>query len=117
MKKEKLKELIIESLSGDEPDRDLLRQLEETGVSYSFSNDFTQKVINRIYSAEQSGNKNNDFTRLFYKTFYRIAITGIAAIILLLVSIYLSQGSLTIDSFFGLGDGFEESILCVLTGN
>jgi len=117
MKKEKLKELIIESLSGDEPDRDSLNQLEEAGLSYSFSNDFAQKVINRIYSAEQTRNINIEFTKLFYRTFYRIAITGIAAIILLLISLYLTQGSFSVDSFLGLGDGFEESILCVLTGN
>lgn len=117
MKKEKLKELIIKSLSGEEPDHDALRQLEEAGVSYSFSDDFTEKVVNRIYSARQSEIINVDFLSMFNRAFYRIAITGIAAIILLLVSLYISQGSLSIDSFFGLGDGFEESILCVLTGN
>jgi hypothetical protein len=49
--------------------------------------------------------------------FYRIALTGVAAIVILLISIYLMEGSVSINSFLGLGDTYDESIVCLLTGN
>jgi hypothetical protein len=49
--------------------------------------------------------------------FYRIALTGVAAIIVLLVSIFLREGSFSFNSFLGLSDNYDESIVCLLTGN
>jgi hypothetical protein len=48
--------------------------------------------------------------------FNRIALTGIAAIIVLLISIFLMEGSLSFNSFLGLSDSYDESIVCLLTG-
>ncbi|MGQ9619388.1 MAG: hypothetical protein ACUVTX_00185 [Bacteroidales bacterium] len=117
MKAEELKELILKSLSENDPDTDVLKQLNEAGVSYSFSDNFTERVIKRIFSTETTVNREIEFLRTFNRVFYRIAVTGIAAITLLLISIYISQGNLSVDSFFGLSDGTEESIVCILTGN
>jgi hypothetical protein len=49
--------------------------------------------------------------------FYRVALTGVAAIVLLLISIFLMEGSLSFNSFLGLKDNYDESIVCLLTGN
>jgi hypothetical protein len=49
--------------------------------------------------------------------FYRIALTGVAAIAILLISIFLMEGSLSFNSFLGLSDNYSESIVCLLTGN
>lgn len=117
MKKEKLKELILESLKDEEPDRKILKDLQDAVLSFSFSDDFADKVTERIYSSAVVIHKEEDFILSASKIFYRIAFTGIAAIILLLISIYISQGNLSIDSFLGLGDIADESILFALTGN
>jgi len=34
-----------------------------------------------------------------------------------LISIFVIQGSLSFDSFLGLGDSYDESIVYLLTGN
>jgi hypothetical protein len=49
--------------------------------------------------------------------FYRVAITGIAAIVVLLISIFIMEGSFSFNSFLGLKDNYSESIICLLTGN
>jgi hypothetical protein len=49
--------------------------------------------------------------------FYRIALTGVAAIVLLLISIFLSEGSLSFNTFLGMGESYDESIVYLLTGN
>jgi hypothetical protein len=43
-------------------------------------------------------------------------LTGIAAIVLLLISIYLKEGSISFNSFIGMGNIYDESIVCLLTG-
>jgi hypothetical protein len=48
--------------------------------------------------------------------FYRIALTGVAAIVLLLISIFMMEGSVSFNSLIGLGSTYDESILCLLTG-
>jgi len=49
--------------------------------------------------------------------FSRIALTGVAAIVILLISIFMVQGSLSLDSFLGLGNSYDESLVYLLTGN
>ena len=49
--------------------------------------------------------------------FYRVAFTGVAAIVILLISIFLMEGSLSLNSLLGLRDNYDESIVCLLTGN
>lgn len=117
MKAEKLKELILKSLEGDTPDAEILKQIETAGVSYSFSEDFTEKVLDKVFAPAKVITRETEFLFSFRRVFYKIAFTGVAAIIILLISIYISQGTLSVDSFLGLGDGVDESILCVLTGN
>ncbi len=117
MKKEKLKELMLKSLEGNEPAAGIFEELQNAGVSFSFSDDFADRVTDRIFSPAVTIRRESDFIVSFSKVFYRIAVTGIAAIILLLISIYISQGNLSIDSFLGLGDIADESILYALTGN
>ena len=117
MKPEEVKKLMIDSLSADTDSEDTLRKLEEAGVKYSFSEGFHDKVMQRIFSASVAVRSEIEFARSMNTVFYRIALTGVAAIVLLLISIFLTQGSLTFNSFLGLSDSYDESIVCVLTGN
>jgi hypothetical protein len=117
MKPAEIKELIINSLSEDVNSEDAMRKLEEAGVRYSFSESFRDRVLDRIFSATITVNREIEFIRSMNSIFYRIALTGVAAIAILLVSIFLTEGSLSFNSFLGLSDNYNESIVCLLTGN
>lgn len=117
MKPAEIKELIINSLSADKNADDTMRKLEEAGVKYSFSEGFRDKVLDRIFSKAVNVNREIEFVRSLNLIFYRIALTGVAAIAILLISIFLMEGSLSFNSFLGLSDSYDESIVCLLTGN
>lgn len=86
-------------------------------LNYDFGPGFAGRVLNRIFSADQAVTREIEFSRSLSFAFSRIALTGVAAIVLLLISIFLMQGSLSLDSILGLSDSQTESILCLLTGN
>jgi hypothetical protein len=117
MKISDLKELLIGSLDKENDPEKASVKVEEAGVTYRFSEGFRDKILDRIYSAGDSMVREVEFVRNLNHVFYRIALTGAAAIVILLISIFLIQGSLSLDSFLGLGNTHEESILCLLTGN
>lgn len=112
-----LKLLIIRSLDRDSDPGKASRSLEEAGVSYSFGDGFQNKVLERIASAGNTVIREMESVRNLNNVFYRIALTGVAAIVILLISIFMVQGSLSVDSFLGLGSSYDESLLYLLTGN
>ncbi len=67
-------------------------------VDFQFEEGFANRLMDRIESTEQI------FDIGFYKLFKRFALTGVAAIVLFLISIYFIDGSLSVDSIFGLSD-------------
>jgi len=117
MKHSELKELLIRSLDKESDPEKASGKIEEAGVTYRFKEGFRDRVIDRIYSAGDTVIREIEFVRDLNNVFYRIALTGVAAIVLLLISIFIVQGSLSFDSFLGLGSSYDESILCLLTGN
>ena len=117
MKKTELKELMINSLNPDGDNSLIASRLEDEGVSYNFSNDFSEKVTNKLFAAASGITRELEFVKGLNYVFYRIAFTGIAAILILLLSIFLSEGSLSVNSFLGLGNGYDESIFYILAGN
>jgi hypothetical protein len=117
MNTSEIKSLLISSMNSEADPAEASGKLEESGVSYDFSNNFSDKVIDKLFSTAYTINREVDFMRSMYFAFYRIAFTGIAAIVILLLSIYLMEGSLSFNSFLGIGDSSDESIVCLLTGN
>jgi hypothetical protein len=117
MNKQEVKSLLLRSLDKDCNPEEISRITEDAGISYEFSEGFTDKVFDRIYNSGKSIINRTDFIRSMNLVFYRITLTGIAAIILLLLSILIGQGTFTFDSFLGLGNGNDESIICLITGN
>jgi hypothetical protein len=117
MKAEEIKKIMVDSLSKENSAENMNLRLEGAGVSYSFSDGFRDKVIERIFIAKETLTSKIEFTRYMNLAFYRIALTGAAAIILLLLTMYLNQGSLSFNSLLGLGDNYDESIICLLTQN
>ena len=91
-------------------------RLREDVISYDFSDDFSGKVLAGIYSPDMPSVKQMEFTRYLGIAFSRIAISGVAAIILLLISIFLMEGNLSFNSILGIGDSDAESIVCLITG-
>jgi hypothetical protein len=112
-----LKKLIINSLNPDTDNAGISRKLEEEGVSYNFSQGFGDRILDKLFSAGLSINREVEFVKSMNFAFYRVALTGVAAIVILLISIFLMQGSLSLNSFLGLSDNYDESIVCLLTGN
>jgi|WetSurMetagenome_2_1015567.scaffolds.fasta_scaffold01091_14 hypothetical protein len=117
MKTHEIKDLMIRSLELENDPGELSRQIRSATGDLDFGVNFAGKVMDRIYQAGGILSGESEFVRNLTFVFYRIALTGIAAIILLLFSIYLTEGSISLDSFLGLGNGNEESIISLLTGN
>ena len=116
MKPDEVKKLIIRSLDDDPGAGTIHSELENAGVSYDFSSGFAGKVLSRLANASHTVGSEIDFVRSLSYVFYRIAITGVAAIIILMISIYLMEGSFSLDSILGVGNNYDESIICMLTG-
>lgn len=116
MKSSDLKELIVRSLDSETDPGEAYGKLEEAGVTYRFREGFSDRVLEKIYTAGDTAIREIEFVRSLNNVFYRIALTGVAAIVLLMISIFIVQGSLSVDSFLGLGNTNDESILYLLTG-
>lgn len=117
MKSEAFKELLIRSLSENDSSEDVKKKLEEAGVDYSFSEGFTGRVMARLSESAVVLSHEIDFLRSFNRAFYRIALTGVAAIVILLISIFIMEGSISLGSFVGLSDSYDEGVVYLLTGN
>lgn len=63
-----------------------------------FSNDFEQKVMNALREE-----KNTAEIFEILPVFRTVAFSGIAAILIVLISVYFADGSLTFDSIMGIG--------------
>jgi hypothetical protein len=116
MKPEEVKKLIIRSLDADSSPEEMAGHLDNAGVSYDFTRGFGDKVIGKIFSASLSVNREVEFVKSMSYVFNRIALTGIAAIVILMISIFLMEGSFSLNSIFGMGNNYDESIICMLTG-
>jgi hypothetical protein len=117
MNTSEIKKLIISSLNADADPVEVSRRLEEEGVTYNFSHNFGDKILNKLLSTGMTVNREVEFVKYMNFAFYRIALTGVAAIVILLISIFFMEGSLSLNSFLGISNNYDESIVCLLTGN
>jgi hypothetical protein len=111
-----IKDLMIRSLEDNTNTSAIPGRMEEEGIYYNFSRSFGDKVLNKLYSAGLTVNREVENIKFMNRVFYRIAFTGVAAIVVMLISIFFMEGSLSFNSFLGLKDNFDESIICLLTG-
>jgi len=77
---------------------------------YSFNHGFKNRVMARIEEEKRPLILKSDFNRTLFSVFKRVALTGVAAIIILLLSIYLSDDSFSFNSFTG-GDPYSDDNL------
>lgn len=116
MKPEEIKRIIGDSLKGEYDTGKIPEMLENEGVSYDFGKEFTEKVIGRLSGTSLTIKRDVEFGRSLNFAFYRIAITGAAAIVILLISLFLMQDSFSFNSLLGIGDSVDESIVYLITG-
>ncbi len=74
----------------------------------SFKPGFSERITNKIYHIA-----NNDDNLWFL--FKRFALTGVAAIVFLLITVYLSEGSFSLNSLLGLSDLTTDNLLLALS--
>jgi hypothetical protein len=117
MKTSDLKKLMLDSLGNDADPQTASSRIEEACGDYDFRTGFDERVMKRLEGGGEAILREFDFVRSMNTVFYRIALTGIAAIVLLLVSMALSEGSLSFNTFLGLGESYDESMVYMLTGN
>jgi len=117
MKPSEIKKMLISSLNADTDTTKIFRRLEEEGITFDFKSGFRDKIVEKVFSAGVTINREMEFMRSMNFAFNRIAFTGVAAIVLLLISIFFMEGSLSFNSFLGLSDNYDESIVSMLTGN
>jgi hypothetical protein len=111
-----IKKMMISSLDENTDTVEVSRKLEQEGVNYDFSAGFGDKVLDKLFSAGLSMTREVEFGKYLNFAFYRIALTGVAAIVVLLISIFIMEGSLSLNTFLGLSDNYDESIVSMLTG-
>ena len=116
MNSSEIRKLIISSLE-NETENNRLTSLLQDEMAYDFDDDFEKRVLERIFMDIPLTKSKPEFERSFNLAFYRIAFSGAAAIVILLISLFLKEGYLSFDSLLGLSDGYSESLVCLLTGN
>ena len=114
MKKDLIKNIIINSLKEDNDDGKITLELLER-VDYDFEVGFEENVFAKIFN--RSKLIRYEFDKRLRFAFRSVSIVAAAAVILLMVSIFLNEGNLSIDALLGVEDGYSESIVCLLTGN
>ena len=117
MKPSEIKKLITGALDERNDTEEIPAILEDAGVSYDFREGFAEKIADRLFGSVLTLKRDTEFKRNLNYAFYRIAITGVAEIIILMISIFIMQDSFSFNSFLGLGDSYDESIVYLITGN
>lgn len=117
MNTDELKQLIINSLNEDVEPRISMNLLEKEGVVYDFNDDFEDRILCKLFGSHAILEREYDFTQFVNRWFSKIIISGAAAVILMFVTIFISEGnSFSLDSLIGLGDTYEEGMICLLGG-
>ncbi len=75
----------------------------------SFKPGFRDRVLNRISEEHHPQFIKPDFNQTFVNVFKKVALTGVAAIVILLLSIYYSSSRLGVDTI--VGDPYSDESL------
>lgn len=108
---------LISSLDADADLNKVNQEMETVNRMYDFSNSFKDRLLEKLYSRVLEVNPQNEFLRTISWAFPRIALTGVAAIILLLISIFMMEDSFSFNTILGLSESYDENIISMLTGN
>jgi len=81
---------------------------------YRFKPFFESRVMNRIHKLRNGKIIEFDFAKNLFFVFKRVAISGITAILILLISIYISEGSFSLDAFTGVESFSDDNLISYL---
>ena len=101
MNLDEIKELLIHSLDENSDPGEISSRIEHEGISYDFRPGFTETVLGKLFPIIIKINRESEYLQYAFRS---IAISGIAAIILLLISILIREGSFSVNSLLGLRD-------------
>ena len=113
MKDGGIKNIIISSLEKENDYGQVTLELLEM-VDYDFEKGFAESVLAKII--ERGKLIRHEFDNQLRLAFKSVSIAAAAAAILIMVSIFLNEGNLSVDSLLGVGDDYSESIVYLLTG-
>ncbi len=82
--------------------------------NYSFSDGFRNRVMQAVSDEKRGKVISVDFTRSFTSMFNRIAVAGVAVIALLVISLYISHGSLNVNTITGVEPVSQDNLVSVL---
>jgi len=115
MKPVKTKDLFFRSLSSD-LDRNEREEFENKLLpDHHFSKGFRDRVMNSIVSGRIYINGKREIIKSIDSIFLKIAIPGAAAIVLLMLSLLLSQGSLSYDTLLGIDNEVDGVLVSLLS--
>lgn len=114
MNRGKLKDLLLRSLSSepDNNEREIINR--EIITDHRFTEGFRERVMNRIVEGKIYINGKGEILRSFDKVFMRVAIPGAAAILILALSLLLSQGSLSYDTLLGIDNQVDGVLISLM---
>ena len=114
MKKDQIKELLLKSVS-ETLNREERRVVNEDLLpDYSFSEGFRERVLDKLGIEKMPVYLRPDFLRSLNIGFRRVALSGVAVILILIASILLSQGSLSYDTLLGIDTNVDDSLISLL---
>ena len=82
--------------------------------NYSFSDGFHSRVMQAVSDEKKGKVISIDFARSFTSMFNRIAVAGVAVIALLVISLYISHGSLNVNTITGVEPVSQDNLVSVL---
>lgn len=114
MNKKDLTELALRALTEDVSEREREIIDSELLMNQSFESGFRDRVLNSIFSGSFMSLFDTGNLRIFNRVFNRLALTGMIAIILLAITLFVSQGSLSFDTLIGMDSEVDEIMLSLL---
>ncbi len=114
MKTGKLKDLLFRSLTSDLETDDRRVMEKELITDFRFREGFRERVMSQIISGKVPVNGKREIIRSFDTVFLRVAISGAAAIIILMFSLLISQGSLSYDTLLGIDNRVDDVLVSLL---
>lgn len=114
MEPEKIKDLLFRSLSSDLEDNEREVLEKELLTDHKFSVGFRDRVMKHITSGRILINGKRELLRSFDSIFMKVAIPGAAAVIILVLSLLFSQGSLSYDTLLGIDNEVDGVLISLL---
>jgi len=114
MRKEELSKLVLRSLSDDvsSSERELIES--EALAEYSFSADFRDRVLVSLEGKSLFSLFDYSYLKSFDWIFNRVLLSGSVVIIALIISMFVTQGSLSFDTLIGIDSSVDDGLLSLL---